>query len=406
MNRRVLAWSLAPVVLLAGGWFGVQRIGRARPVVEREPLWIGTVERGPLTLSVRGPGTLVPVRIRWITSSSAGRVERIPVEPGMPIEPDTVLLELSNDDLVLKELEAMSELAASEAELVNLRAQLKTERLSQEAKIASVNADLQSAERTLAAHLELAPQGLVTALELASNQDRVAELKILLEIERQCLTLLDEVEEGRIAAQVSMVDRLRALGDFRRQQVADLTIKAESSGVLQELPAEIGQWVGATTLLAKVVQPDELKAELRIPQNQAKEIRPGQTAEIDTRVGMASGVVVRIEPSVQEGAVVVEVRLEGELPVGARPDMSVEGIILLEHLADVLHVKRPAYGQPNSRTTLFRLLQEDTLAERVQVELGRASARSIEILSGLEPGDRIVLSDMSRWEGKDRLRVE
>ena len=402
---RVLLWTLAPLTLLAAG-FGVDRMRRAAPVVERPTLWIGDVEQGPLTLTVRGPGRLIPVDVRWVTATTSGKVEDVLADVGDRMAPDTPLVQLSNDDLELRTLEAERELAASQAELVNLRAQLQQDRLAQEATVASTRAQLKGARRTLEADTELAADGLISRIELEKDRDLVEELEILYEIEQKRLGLLDQVDESRVDAQEAKVGRLEALASFRRDQLASLRVVASVTGVLQELPLEDGQWIEPGALIAKVVRPELLKAEIKVPQNQARELALGQVASIDVRTGFVPGVVVRIDPSVQDGAVVVDVELQGELPRGARPDMTVEGLIELDRLPDAIYVSRPALAQADSEGTLFLLREHDSLATRVPVRFGRASAREIQVLEGLSAGDRVVLNDMSRWHEHEHLEVE
>ena len=404
-KQRVLAWGLTPAMVL-GAWLVLDRWQRAVPSIERESLWVGVVERGELMLSVRGPGRLVPEKVQWLSAAADGRVERVLADVGAVLEPGTPLVQLANEDLVLRKLEAQRELAAAEAELVNLTAQLQTERLAQQATVASTRAELKGARREREAHRELEADGLFSKLELQGDEDRVEELQILLGIEEERLALFDQVEEARIAAQRANVERLQALADFRAEKLRGLLVPAGVHGVLQELPLEDGQWVTAGTLLAKVVQPEELKAEVRIPQARAREIRVGQSALIDCRTATITGQVARIDPSVVEGTVLIDVALEGELPAGARPDMSIEGEVELLQLEDVLHVTRPAFGQAQQEVSLFLLSERDTQAVRRPVAFGRASARAVEVREGLEEGDRIVLNDMSRWQGEDRLQVK
>ncbi len=404
--------SRRPYVLAALGGLALvlvtvmlARLADAPPSVERASVWIDTVRQGELLRQVSGPGTLVPEEIRWVTATTAGRVEAIHVEPGSQVEVDTLLVELSNPDVELEALEAERQLKSAEADLANLRAQLNIERLNQRSTIAQVRSEYRDAKRRAEAQQRLAEADIIAELDYAQTKDRAEELAGRLEIEQERARILAEANEARTAAQVAQVERLLALARFQADRVDSLRTPAGLSGVLQELPLEVGQRVSPGTLLAKVVQPKRLKAELRIPEAQAEEVKLGQRAEIDTHNGLIQGLVVRIDPSVRRGAVTVDVSLEGPLPPGARPDLSVDGRIELERLEDVLYTGRPAFGQPNSRISLFKLAEGGSLATRVVVRLGGSSVSEIQILEGLEEGDRVILSDMSEWDTADRLEL-
>ncbi len=405
--------SRRPYVLAALGGLALvlvtvmlARLADAPPSVERASVWIDTVRQGELLRQVSGPGTLVPEEIRWVTATTAGRVEAIHVEPGSQVEVDTLLVELSNPDVELEALEAERQLKSAEADLANLRAQLNIERLNQRSTIAQVRSEYREAKRRAEAQQRLAEADIIAELDYAQTKDRAEELAGRLEIEQERARILAEANEARTAAQVAQVERLLALARFQADRVDSLRTPAGLSGVLQELPLEVGQRVSPGTLLAKVVQPKRLKAELRIPEAQAEEVKLGQKAEIDTHNGLVQGLVVRIDPSVRRGAVTVDVSLEGPLPPGARPDLSVDGRIELERLEDVLYTGRPAFGQPNSRISLFKLAEGGSLATRVVVRLGGSSVSEIQILEGLAEGDRVILSDMSEWDTADRLELK
>ncbi len=405
--------SRRPYVLAALGGLALvlvtvmlARLADAPPSVERASVWIDTVRQGELLRQVSGPGTLVPEEIRWVTATTAGRVEAIHVEPGSQVEVDTLLVELSNPDVELDALEAERQLKSAEADLANLRAQLNIERLNQRSTIAQVRSEYRDAKRRAEAQQRLAEADIIAELDYAQTKDRAEELAGRLEIEQERARILAEANEARTAAQVAQVERLLALARFQADRVDSLRTPAGLSGVLQELPLEVGQRVSPGTLLAKVVQPKRLKAELRIPEAQAEEVKLGQRAEIDTHNGLVQGLVVRIDPSVRRGAVTVDVSLEGPLPPGARPDLSVDGRIELERLEDVLYTGRPAFGQPNSRISLFKLAEGGSLATRVVVRLGGSSVSEIQILEGLAEGDRVILSDMSEWDTADRLELK
>src|SRR5690606_3122503 len=347
---------------------------------------------------VRGTGTLVPEEIRWITAVTQGRVEEKLVEPGAQVDENTVLLRLSNPDVELQALEADRQLNSAELELVNLRASLETQRLSQEATVASVQAQYNEAMRQYEAQKELAERGLVAEHELARARDGAEETARRLEIEKQRLEVLSRAQAAQIQSQEEQIQRLRGIVRFRKQQIESMTVRAGAVGVVQELPLEVGMWANAGATLAKVVQPGRLKAVLRVPETQIRDVTLGQPASIDTRNGIIPGRVTRIDPAATTGTVGVDVALEGELPPGARPDLSVDGVIEVERLDDVIYMGRPAYGQANSTIGIFKLEPGGNAAVRVNVRLGRSSVHAIEVVSGLQPGDVVILSDMSQYD--------
>ncbi len=404
-RRRPYVLALLGGLGLVGITVGLGRLADAPPSVERSAVWIDTVRYGELLRQVSGPGTLVPEEIRWVTATTVGRVERIHLEPGSKVERDTLLVELSNPDLELEALKAERQLKIAEADLANLRATMDIERLTQKSVIASIRIEHREAKRRAEAEARLAEAEIVGALEYARTMEREEELAGRLEIELERARILDEAVEARGAAQDAQVERLRDLARFQAEQVESLRVRAGLDGVLQELPLEVGQRVSPGTLLAKVVQPDRLKAELRIPEAQAQEVQHGQQVQVDTHNGIVPGHVVRIDPAVQRGTVKVDVALDGALPRGARPDLSVDGRIELERLRDVLYTGRPAFGRSNSRISLFKLAAGGSTATRVVVSLGGSSVSEIEILEGLEEGDRVILSDMSEWDGADRIEL-
>lgn len=382
----------------------VGRLEPAAPTVDAG-VWLDTVQLGTFVREVRGPGTLVPEQIRYISAVTAGRVERVLVQPGTQVTPETELLTLSNPDVQLQLMEAQRQLATGEANLANLRATLENQRLSQEATVASAESQAREAERKAKAYRELAARGLYSQLEIQSLEDSAVELATRLEIEKKRLSFIEQSMAAQLAAQEAEIERLRGLVAFQQRYLESLRVTAGTRGVLRELPLQEGQWVNPGQQLAVVVQPGRLKAELRIPETQAKDVVVGQRASIDTRNGIVPGRVVRIDPAVVNGTVTVDVALEGELPRGARPDLSVDGTIEIERLQDVLFVGRPAYGQPESTIGVFRLDPDGEYARRVTVETGRASVNAIEIRSGLREGDVVILSDMSQWDGVERVKM-
>jgi multidrug resistance efflux pump len=385
---------------------GLRSLKPAAPRVERSAVWIDSVQRGPLVIEVRGPGTLVPERIRYISAVTAGRVERRLAEAGETVKPETVLLELSNPDVQLQALESERQLSVAQADRVNLKATLESQRLNQEASVAAAKAAYLDAKRNAEASQELASKNLISRMDASRARDHVEELETRYQVEQQRLAVVTQAADSQLALQQAQVDRLRAVTEFQRGRIRSMVVKAGTSGILQELPLEVGQWAQPGASLARVVEPSRLKAVLRIPETQAKDVTLGQPATIDTRNGLIQGKVVRIDPAVLNGTVSVDVSLEGELPRGARPDLSVDGTIQVERLDNVLHVGRPAYGQANSTVGLFKLVEGGTAARRTSVRLGRTSVNSVEVLGGLQAGDKVVISDMSRWDGFDRVKVE
>jgi len=406
VRKRRWIYAVLAIVAVAGTAIALSALEPASPTVERAAVWMDTVSRGDMIRQVRGPGTLVPEQIRYISAQTAGRVERVLAQPGTTVEPGTVLLELSNPDVHLQMMEAQRQLSAAESELANLRATLENQRLNQEGSVSTVNSQYREAKRQYDANVELAAKGLISRLEMRRVQDQAEELAARLEIEKKRLDFISQSMKAQLSAQQSQVQRLRGLVDFQQRYLESLHVRAGTSGVLRELPLQEGQWVNPGSNLAVVVQPGRLKAELRIPETQAKDLVVGLRASIDTRNGIIPGRVMRIDPAVQNGTVTVDVALEGQLPRGARPDLSVDGTIEIERLKNVLYVGRPAYGQPESTVGLFRMGPDGESASRVNVRLGRSSVNTIEIVSGLREGDVVILSDMSQWDSADRVRLK
>jgi len=405
-GRKRLIYGGLATIALAMTTLGLRNLKPTAPRVDRAAVWIDSVQRGPLLIEVRGPGTLVPERVRWISAVTAGRVERRLAEPGEEVEPGTELLELSNPDVQLEALESERQLTVAQADRVNLRTTLETSRLNQEAAVATARAAYMDAKRNAEAAEELAGKELISAMEASRAKDRVTELETRYAVEEKRLAVMTQAADSQLALQEAQVARLRAVTEFQRGRIRSMKVLAGAHGILQELPLEVGQWAQSGATLARLVEPGRLKAVLRIPETQAKDVTLGQPAAIDTRNGIVRGMVARIDPAVQNGTVTVDVRLEGEMPRGARPDLSVDGTIQVERLDNVLHVGRPAYGQPNSTVGLFRLTPNGAEAVRVNVRLGRTSVNTVEVLGGLQPGEKVIISDMSRWDGVDRVRVE
>ena len=404
-KMRRMAYTSVAVVAVALITVGVSRLQPAAPSVDRAVVYMDTVQRGSMLRQVRGTGTLVPEDIRWIPALTEGRVERIILRPGVTVEPDTVILELSNPELEQQLAEAELLLRAAEADYENLKVGLDSEMLTQRAGAAGVQAEFQQARLQAEADTQLAADGLTSDLIMKISVSRAEELENRTQIEQERLQITSLSAAAQLVAQRARVEQARSTYELRRGQVDRLRVRAGDAGVLQIVPVEVGQSVAPGDNLARVADPTNLKAELRIAETQAKDIQIGQVARVDTRNGVITGRVARIDPAVQNGTVTVDVTLEGELPRGARPDLTVDGTVELERLADILYVGRPAFGQEDSTIGLFRVVNEDGDADRVAVRLGRSSVNTIEILEGLNEGDQVVLSDMSAWDAFDRVRL-
>ncbi len=399
-RRLLIAGGIAAFALVT---IALARLRPAAPTVERSQILIGRVTRGAMLRAVRGSGRLVPEQIRYVSAVTGGRVDRVNVRPGAVVQAGTVLLEMSNPDVQLEALTAQQQLAAAEAQLVSLRTQLETARLNQAALVAQVRTQLREAQRGVASAESLATRNLISQNEAARARDLAEELTERLQLETQRLALMTATVDSQLALQRDQVARLRAIAEYQQNRVASMRVTAGTDGVVQDLSLEVGQWVMSGTLLARVVQPGRLKAVLNIPETQARDLALGQLAEVDTRIGVVGGRVIRMDPAATNGNVAVDIGLEGALPQGARPDLSIEGVIEIERLADVLQLGRPVLAQAHTTVSLFKVRGGE--AERVPVRLGRASVNAVEVLGGLREGDEVILSDMSRWEHVERVRV-
>lgn len=399
----MLVGAVAAIILVT---LGIRTIEPAAPPVRRETLWIDTVKRGNMVLEVRGPGTLVPVDIRVISAPVEGRVERIPALPGVPVQPDTVLLELSDPEVEQAALEAQSQLQAAQADYEDLKAQLEGQLLAQQAQVSSSRSLAEEARLQAEADEVLARDGIIPDINLKRSRLRAEQTERQSKIEAQRYSQNQRSNQAQLAAQRARVEQARALYELRRRQVDSLKVRANIPGVLQELPVQVGQRVTPGTTLARVARPENLKAELRIPEGQARDVTRGMPATVDTRNGVVRGRVERVAPSAQEGSVIVDVVFDGPLPRGARPNLSVDGTIQLDRLDDVLYIGRPAVGQSGDTVQLFKLVKGTDEAVRVPVKLGRSSVTTMEIVSGLEVGDEVILSDTSAQDGFDRIRLE
>ena len=384
----------------------VSRLEPAAPLVDRDSLYVDIVRRGAMVREVRAVGTLVTEHIRWIPATTAGIVQRIAIQPGAVVGPETIIVELSNPELEQMALEAKLNLDAAGARYSNRRVEVERSLLEQRATLASTEAQLVDARLQADADRELAALGLISSIQLQQSQAREEEMETRYTLEQERLELAITTVDAQLAVEQAEVDRLRTLHELRLQQVEDLNVQAGMHGVLQRVPLDEGQRVTAGTNLARVGDPRVLKAELRVAETQARDIQIGQKALIDTRNEVVAGHVTRIDPAVENGTVRVDVALEGELPRGARPDLTVDGKIELERLEDILFVSRPVFGREKSVVGLFKVEADNRHAVRTRVTLGRSSVNTIEVLEGVELGDRVVLSDMSTWDHFDRVRIQ
>jgi HlyD family secretion protein len=402
--RRIL-YASAAVIVVAVISLGVSRLKPAAPTVDRAVVWIDTVKRGPMLRQVRGSGTLVPEDIRWIPARSQGRVERIVLRPGATVTPDTIILELSNPELTQSVQEAQLGYQSAQAALANRKAELQSALLSQEAATANIESQYKQADLDLQANETLYKEKLISLLVLQQKRGLAADLKNRLATEQRRLEISREGINSQIAPQESDVNQRKATWELRRKQLDELNVRAGMSGILQLVPVERGQQVSPGGNLARVANPSNLKAELRIAETQTKDIRIGQYAEVDTRNGVVKGHVSRMDPASSGGTVGVDVIMDGPLPPGARPDLSVDGTIQLEKLDNIINVGRPAFGQENSTVTIFKVLSNGE-AHATKVKLGRASVNTIEVIEGLQPGDQVILSDMSQFDAFDRVQLK
>ncbi len=420
-RNRILKRIVLGVIALAalgGGGYAVMRLQPAVPTVERGSIYPDTVKRGPMLREVHGLGTLVAEDVLWVPAIADGRVVKINVYPGTMVHPDTVLMELDNPELRQQTLDAEFAVKAAEAGYTDLAVQLKTQLFDKKSAAALVTSDYKEAALHADRDLKLEKEGLIPKLDAEISTNKADQLKIRNDLEDQRLKIIDESSQAQLAAQNVKIEQAKALYDLKKGQLDQLKVRAGATGVMAQLgpgaPAgsttaaaalEVGQKVTAGTILAKIAQPQKLKAELKINETEAKDITLGQPASIDTRNGIIQGKVSRIDPTAVNGNVTVDVKLMGELPPGARPDLSVDGTVELERLSNVVFMGRPTNGQPNGTISIFKMSPDGQYASRVQVKLGRASVNTIEVLSGLQPGDQVILSDMTAQDGHDRIRL-
>ncbi|HLH43015.1 MAG TPA: efflux RND transporter periplasmic adaptor subunit [Bryobacteraceae bacterium] len=407
-KRRRIRWSIYAALLLAALSLGAWRLYKlqpAAPTVERATVWIDTVKRGPMVRDVKGIGTLVPEDIVWIPANSDGQIRSVPVHSGDKVKPDTILVVLTNPDMELAANDLEWQVKQAEADLADTKVKLESQRLDQQSLVESVASDMKQAEITKDKDQQLLKMQLKSEIDAKLSTSRWEQLSQKYQIEQKRLEIMTESINAQMDAKKVQVDKLRAAQQLKKQQVAELTVRAGIEGVVQEITLQPGQRVRTGDVLAKVAQPWKLKAEVKIAETQAKDILLGQAAQIDTRNGIVPGHVIRIDPNVVNGTRTVDCKLDGPLPPGAVPDLSVDGTVEIERLQDVVYVGRPVFGQPNSQVSLFKLDEDGKGATRVTVRLGRSSVNSIEVLDGLKLGDQVILSDMSSQDQNPRIRL-
>ncbi|MGH7467625.1 MAG: HlyD family secretion protein [Longimicrobiales bacterium] len=405
-KKRTPIYIAVGVIAAIGVTVGLSQMEPAPPSMDDASAWRDTVRRGDMLREVRGPGTLVPENIRFVTAVTNGRVEQVFVLPGARVQPGTPLLVLSNPDVQRLSLEAQQQLTNAQSQLVSLEASLEQTRLNMESSVATIRAMYNNAVRVAKLQEELQKSGVAVKNELEQAKDQLEEAQKRLETEQKRLVVHNASIDAQLNAQRAQVEQLKQIVAFRRVELASMNVKAETEGVVQEFSLQIGQWVNAGTTLARVVEPGKLKAVIRIPETQIKDVVIGMKARIDTRNGIIEGDVMRIDPAAANGSFGVDVRLPANLPASARPDLSVDGTVELENLKNVLHVSRPAYGQPESTVGLFKLEADGVTAVRVNAQLGRASVNFIEVKQGLKEGDVVILADMSAYDAFEKVKLK
>jgi len=403
--RRII-YGTVTLLLLGGVTYGLSKLRPAAPSVDRATVWPDEVERGPMVRDVHGLGTLVPEDIRWIPAQTDSRVERWILRPGAIVKPDSIIMELSDPTLQREALDAEFQLKGAEADYANLKVQVDSDLMNQKANEAAVRSDYEQARLQHDVDEKLYKEGIGSDHVRNLSKVREEQLAIRLKLESERTAVAADSAKARLAAQQAKIDEQKALYQLKKSQVDALHVRAGINGVLQLVPVDVGQHVTPGTNLARVADPKKLKAEIKIAETQAKDVVPGQKASIDTRNGIVNGHVSRIDPSVVNGTVTVDVSLDEPCPNGCRPDLSVDGTVTLENLKDVLYVGRPVHGQADSTIGIFKITEDGSEAVRVNVKLGRSSVNTIEVLDGLKVGDKVILSDMSAWDNFDRVRLK
>jgi HlyD family secretion protein len=378
----------------------------ATQTIDRSAVLIDSVRKGDVVREVRGPGTLVPEHIRWITAQASARVERLASESGKEVSSGELLLELSNPDLQIQTMQAEQQVRQAQIELLNLTTNLRSQLLTQQGVVANTRTQYVSAMQEVTAADSLAKRRLISSFDAQNKHAQAEEFTTRLRVEQERLKLMEQSIGAQIATQSSQVQQLKAIAVRQQNRLQSLQVRAPERGVLQDLTLQLGQWVPEGTTLAKVVQPGQLKAVLRIPESQAKDVALGQKASIDTRNGFVPGHVMRKDPSAQGGSVTIDVSLDGALPAGAVPDLSIDGTIVIEKLTNVMYSGRPAFSAGSGSASLFKVQDGGNSAVRVPVVLGRSSVNVIEIVRGLDVGDKIIVSDMSQYANAARVRIK
>jgi multidrug resistance efflux pump len=408
-KKKRIIWAIGGTVLLALVLLGPRMLPTAVPSVDAATVWRDTVVHGTMIRQVRGPGTLVPEQMRWITAVTAGRIEQIISLPGTAVNQGEVIMRMSNPDVDMQLLQAEQQLSQARAGLAQLRTSLQTQELQQRGTVASVRAQSLDADRIYQTNQQLFDENpnLVARAELDRTRESAEELRLRLQLEEERLSVMEGTAQEQIDAQTEQIGRLEDLVRFNRDRLESMQVSVPVGGVLAalEIPLQEGQWVQSGQNLSRVVVPGRLKAEIRITQTQAQDIVIGQTALIDTRTDTIQGTVTRIDPAVRSGTVTIDVSLPTDLPPSARPDLSVDGNVIIERLDDVTYMGRPTFGQANQRVSIFKVTPDGSFADRVTIQLGANSVNDIEVAEGLAEGDVVILSDMSRWDGFDRVRL-
>lgn len=409
-KKKRLVWTSVSIAGLLLVTFGIRALPSAAPSVPAATVWRDTVEQGTMIRQVRGPGTLVPEQMRWITAVTAGRIEQILSLPGTEVQDGSLIMRMSNPDVDMQLLQAQQQLSQAYAALAQLRTNLQTQELTQRGTVATVRTQFLDAKRVYETNQRLFDENpdLVARADVERSQESLQELEMRLEIEQDRLQVMERTAQEQLDAQGEQIDRLTDLVQFNQDRLESMQVRVPVAGVLAplDIPLQEGQWVQSGQQLSRVVVPGRLKAEIRIPQTQAQDVVVGQVALIDTRTDTIEGQVVRIDPAVRNGTVTIDVALPPNLPGSARPDLSVDGNVIIERLDDVVYVGRPTFGQAGQQVSIFKLVEDGQYAERVTVRLGASSVNEIEIVDGLQPGDVVILSDMSQWDGFDRVRLK
>jgi len=403
--RRIIYGTVA-LLLVGGVTYGLSKLRPAAPSVDRATIWPDEVKRGPMLREVRGLGTLVPEDIRWVAAQTDAHVDKWVLRPPAIVKPGSVIMELSDPTVQKDAVDAEYQLKGAEADYDNLKVQVNSDLMSQKATEASVRSEYEQARIQHETDEKLANEGLTSRLIERQSKVKSEQLAIRLQLEAERTKIATDSAKARLAAQQAKVEQMKALYQLKKSQAEALHVRAGIDGVLQLLPVDVGQHVTPGMNLARVADPKKLRAEVKIAETQAKDVMPGQKATIDTRNGIVNGHVSRVDPSVINGTVTVDVTIDDPLPPGARPDLSVDGTITLENLKDVLYVGRPVHGQADSTIGIFKIIEDGSEAVRVNVKLGRSSVNTIEILQGLKVGDKVILSDMSAWDNFDRVRLK